>query len=90
MIRCQPAGVGKNSLGPADARLAVWFSVLKVINFSIVVDNRYYNIYQSPKMRSLLLCPFGTGTLASQKKREKLFWEWIFALLNLKRKINME
>ena len=37
-----------------------------------------------------IVWPFDIGTLASQKKREKLFWECIFAVLNLKRKINIE
>ena len=37
-----------------------------------------------------IVCPFGIGKLASQKKREKLFRECIFGLLNLKRKINIK
>ena len=36
------------------------------------------------------VCSFGIATRRLQKKREKLFWECIFALLNLKRKINIE
>ena len=34
--------------------------------------------------------PFSIDTLKLQKMREKLFWECIFALLNLKRKVNIE
>ena len=37
-----------------------------------------------------IVCPFGIGTLASRKKREKLFWDCIFARLNLKMKIDTE
>ena len=36
------------------------------------------------------VCSFGIGTLRLQKKREKLFWECIFALSNLKKKANIE
>ena len=36
------------------------------------------------------LCTFDIGTLTKQEKHEKLFWECIFALLNLKSKINIE
>ena len=39
---------------------------------------------------AFIACPFGIGTLASRKKRQKLFWKCIFALLHLKRKINIE
>ena len=42
-------------------------------------------------MVTFKICSFGIGTLKLQKKHEKLFWEFecIFALLNLKRKINI-
>ena len=36
------------------------------------------------------VCPFGIATDRLQKKRKKVFWECIFALLNLKRKVNTE
>ena len=36
------------------------------------------------------VCPFGIGALRLQKKCEKLFWECIFVLLNLKKKTNIE
>ena len=39
---------------------------------------------------SVMVCPFGIGIFPSQKKHEKLFCECIFALLNLKRKVNIE
>ena len=35
------------------------------------------------------VCPFGIGTLRL-RKHEKFFWECIFALLSLKRKIDIE
>ena len=44
----------------------------------------------NPKPEIVRRYSIGIGTLASQKKREKLFWECIFALLNLKRKIKIE
>ena len=37
-----------------------------------------------------IVCPFRIATLVSQNKREKLFWECTFPLLNLKGKINVE
>ena len=42
------------------------------VNFSVRV---YTHIEES------IVCPFGIRTFASQKKREKLFWECIFGLL---------
>ena len=63
-----------------------------------MVDFQYSNFSYSCQIQKSLaqalqgdkVCPFGIGTVRLQKKHEKLFWECIFVLLNLKRKINIE
>ena len=51
-----------------------------------------FDYWERPKGEKMVseVCSFGIGTLSLQKKNEKLFWECIFALLNLKKKINIE
>ena len=44
----------------------------------------------APALQGHEVRSFGIGTLRLQKKHQKLFWECIFALLNLKRIINIE
>ena len=67
-------------------------------NWYIMVNFQYSNFSYSWQIQKNLaqvfqgyeVCSFGIGTLRLQKKCEKLFWECIFELLNLKRKINIE
>ena len=47
-------------------------------------------VQNTGKMWIFVVCQFCIGTLVSQKKRKNLFWEYIFSLLNLKKKISIE
>ena len=53
--------------------------------FFVSISNHDGCLYSAVKV-----CSFGSGTVRLQKKREKPFWECTFALLNLKRKFNIE